>query len=257
MPISGLSAPVTIAGAVAVAVAELLAGWVMGYVVNPDLPAGGIVASGSLDMRSASACFGSPEALLQDVAVVQLCRRLYGISVDAATGYVDCKVPGLDAVFQKMFPLVAGPFGVLRGLPCDGLLSAGQDYSPVQQLLEAEVQAAISRFWGGFAVSDDTIAAELIEQVCAGQLGDFLNTDHTLRHFRGEQWYPEWFERGLWRGAEIEADSDRRLLERIAAEVKSAIERYQPPDLDQSKLTELRRIYAAAERALVGVGSGG
>ena len=73
------------------ALAELMAGWVLGYAVNPDLPAGGIVSTGSLDMRTLSACFGSPEAMLQDVSVVNICRRLYGIPVHAAVGYTDCK----------------------------------------------------------------------------------------------------------------------------------------------------------------------
>ena len=151
MPISGMSAPVTIAATVTIAVAELLAGWVLGYVVDPDLPASGIVASGHLDMRTASACFGSPEALLQDMTTVQICRRLYGIPVHAAVGYVDCKRPGLEAVFQKMYPLVSSPFGTGLAIGASGLLSAGQDYSPVQHLLDSEISGALQRFHGSFA----------------------------------------------------------------------------------------------------------
>jgi trimethylamine--corrinoid protein Co-methyltransferase len=251
MPISGMSGPVTIAGTIAIAVAELLAGWVLGYVVNPDLPVGGIVATGSLDMRTALACFGSPEALLQDMTTFQVCHRLYGIPIYAATNYVDCKHPGLDAVFQKMLPLLAAPFGTSRTIGGDGLLSAGQDYSPVQHLLDFDIRQAIARFWGGFDVNEDTIALELIEEMMAKDATNFLDTEHTMRHFKSEQWYPKWLDRSLWRGTSIEIEAEHKMLERIDRYWKDAVERYQKPDVDQLKIDELRRIYQTAERKIL------
>jgi|GEM_PF-783092 len=252
MPISGLSAPVTLAGTVTVAVAELLAGWVFGYVVCPGLPVSGIVSSGSLDMRTAAACFGSPEAMLQDMTTVQICRRLYGITVRAATTYVDCKRPGLEAVFQKLYPLVSAPFGTGLNVGGYGLLSAGQDYSPVQHLLDAEMASAVARFWGSFEISDATIAADQIAEVIGHPGSDFLRSEHTLRHFRAEQWYPRWFDRSLWQGQEQERDAEAAMLGRMDAYIKDAIRRYEPPELDRAKATELARIYAVAERRLVG-----
>ena len=250
MPISGISAPVTLAGTVTVAVAELIAGWVMGYAVNPALPATGIVSSGSLDMRTTAACFGSPEALLQDATVVELCRRCYGIGVGAATGYVDCKRPGIDAVFQKMLPLVAAPFGLGLNPGGGGLLSAGQDYSPVQHLLDQEMQEAVERFWGTFAVDDETIAEEMIMSMLTQKATNFLDTEHTLAHYKEEQWYPRWLDRTLWQNDAGEHAAEQQMLARMDAYCKDAIRRYEPPALDQSKLAELRRIVQVAEREL-------
>lgn len=252
MPISGLSAPVTIAGTVAVAVAELMAGWVLGYVVNPDLPARGIVSTGSLDLRTLTACFGSPEAMLQDAATVQICRRLYGIPIQAATGYVDCKRPGLEAVFQKMLPLVGAPFGTGLFAGNGGLLSAGQDYSPLQHLLEAEINKALERFWGTFEVHDETLAVELIEEMMRRPRTNFLDTDHTFRHFRSEQWYPRWFDRTRWQDAPFETEAERKMLDRIDGYCREAIRRYQRPELDSAKIAELHRLFLAAERQILG-----
>jgi len=252
MPISGLSAPVTIAGAVTLAVAELLAGWVMGYVVSPEAPASGIVASGSIDLRATTACFGSPEALLQDLATTQLCRRLYGIAITPATGYTDCTKPGIEAVFLKMLPLLMIPFGVAPEFCCSGLLSAGQDYSPVQQLLELEMQEAMQRFWGTFDVNDETIALEVIEETMRHAATNFLETDHTLAHYRTEQWYPRLFKRLPWQGTAAELQDEPALLERINQRVTDAIHRYERPELDSAKLAEIRRIYAGAERDILG-----
>jgi len=251
MPISGISAPVTLAGTVTVAVAELMAGWVMGYAVNPALPVGGIVSSGSLDLRTTAACFGSPEALLQDATVVGLCRRLYGLNVQAATGYVDCKRPGIDAIFQKMLPLVAAPFGLGLLPGGGGLLSAGQDYSPVQHLLDQEMLEAVGRFWSTYEVSDETIAVELIESVMTHAQTSFLDTEHTLAHFKTEQWYPRWLDRTLWQSASSEREAEHKMLERIDAYCRDAIRRYGPPELDAAKLSELRRIVQAAERDIL------
>ncbi|MCE5277241.1 MAG: trimethylamine methyltransferase family protein [Planctomycetaceae bacterium] len=252
MAISGMSAPVTIAGTVVVATAELLAGFVMGYVVDPSLPVGfGITATGSLDMRTTNACFGSPEALLQDLAVCQVFRRLYGIFVGGATGYVDCKRPGIEATYQKMFPMTAGAMGLGSYPSSEGLLSAGQDYSPVQHMLDLEIAKSVERFWGHFEVNDETLAVELIEQIARGQGADFLQTDHTLSHFRSEQWYPRWFDRKAWQGDAVEAVAERDMLNRIDAYCKDAIVRYQRPAIDEKKVAELRRIYNANEARLL------
>ena len=252
MPISGISAPVTIAGSVTVAIAELVAGWVLGYVVDPELSAGGIVASGSLDMRTMTACFNSPEAVLQDATTVQICRRIYGIPVRASTEYVDCKRPGLEAAFQKMFPLVGAALGTTLSVCGGGLLSAGQDYSPVQHLLDAELNSAVRRFWGTFEVNEETLALGLIEQIMQSGQTNFLNTEHTLAYFKTEQWYPRWLDRTRWQGEAVETDAERHMLERIDLYCRDAIASYERPNLDEAKIQELQCIFSAAERQMLG-----
>jgi len=250
MPISGMSAPVTIAGTAAVAVAELLAGWVMYYVLDPALPAGGIVCSGSLDMKSSQACFGSPEALLQDIAAVEVCRRRFGMHAWPAVNYVDCKTPGIRAVYEKMMPLIAAPmlgYGRLMG---DGLLSAGQDYSPVQHLLELDFLRGLGRFCEGFEVSDDTLALEVTEAVMRGEPGGFLEADHTMTHFRGQQWYPKWLSRSAWGGEAAEQQADAKMLDAIDAYCRHAIQTYEPPAVDQEKLDAAKELLRRAEAEL-------
>jgi len=249
MAVSGMSAPVTLAGTIALALAELVAGWVLGYVVAPDLAAEGLVCTGSLDMRTMAACFGSPEAKLQDVAVVDAARRLYGIPVHAVIGYTDAKRPGLEAAFLKMLPLLGIPFGTARTPDGQGLLSAGQDYSPVQHVLDREMSKACERFWGHYELDDETLALDLIEEQLARPSVNFLETAHTLRHFRQEQWYPRWFDRSLWQGAALETRAEDEMLRRIDAYVRDAVRRYEPPALPAGRTAELERILRAAERS--------
>lgn len=246
MPISGLSAPATIAGTVAVCLAELIGGWVIAYLIDPTLPAGGIVASGSLDMHTLRACFGSPEAHLQDVATAQVCRDLYGIDIHPALGYIDCKTPGIEATYEKLFTLVAWPFVGTCGIGA-GLLSAGQDYSPVQHILDAEMLKSFERFSAGFAVDEDSLAVSLIDRVATQKGATFLDTDHTLARYAGEQWYPRFLDRRIWQGDVVEAQSERRMLDQIDRYWRDAVARYEPPEMDEGRLAEARRILAAAE----------
>ena len=250
MAVSGLSGPVTLAGTVALCVAELIGGWVIGYALDPELPVGGITASGSLDMRTTRANFGSPEAVLQDLSVCQICEKLHGIRIHAAYGYVDCKRPGIGAVYEKMFPLVVFPMTGRAECGGGGLLSAGQDYSPVQHLLELDIAGSVGRFLGSYEVNDETLALDVIDEVGVATGRTFLDTAHTAEHYKAEQWYPRWLDRRIWQGDEIERDAERHMLERIDAYWRDAVARYQQPAIDQPKLAAARDVLAAAEREM-------
>jgi trimethylamine--corrinoid protein Co-methyltransferase len=60
-------------------------------------------------------------------------------------------------------------------------------------IIDNEFVGALRRFVRGFEVNEETLAFDLIKEVGPG--GCFLNTDHTVRHFRAEQWEPEIFSR--------------------------------------------------------------
>ena len=250
MTVAGLSGPVTPAGVVALSLAELLAGWTLGYLLNPELPVGGIIATASLDMRTMNACFSSPEAILQNVTTSNIARRLYGIAAHPIVSYTDCKVPGLKAAFDKMFGLLCAPFSNIRGIGACGLLSAGQDYCPVQHIIDIEMNKAVERYWGHFEVNDDTLAVDLLEKVMRAPETNFLTADHTLDHCHQNLWTPRWLDRSLWRGGTEEKSEEAGMLKRIGDYCADAIRRYEPPELDAGKIRELEGIYQEAERKL-------
>jgi trimethylamine:corrinoid methyltransferase-like protein len=202
-------------------------------------------------MRTMTACFGTPEALMINVSVANQIRRRYGIGVWACTTYVDAKTPGLQAAYQKMCALLTAPLGGNRAIGTDGLLSAGQDYSPVQQILENDMQKGVDRFWGHYAVTDDTLATDHILEMLGQTNTNFLTTDHTLMHYAAEQWYPRWMDRSLWSSREQEVAAEQEMLKRIDEYWRDAVRRYEPPQMDQAKIRELDRIYAEAEKKLL------
>src|SRR5574341_1115161 len=56
--------------------------------------------------------------------------------------------------------------------------------SPEMLVIDDEIVGSIRRFGRGIDVTEETLALDLIRQV--GHRGDFLSTDHTLRHFRDQ-----------------------------------------------------------------------
>ncbi len=77
-------------------------------------------------------------------------------------------------------------------------------FHPLQAILDDDIPGMIGRFIEGICVDRDSLALDVIQSV--GPIpGDFLSTDHTLRHFRREMFEPravdltlnqEWEQRG-------------------------------------------------------------
>jgi trimethylamine:corrinoid methyltransferase-like protein len=244
---------VTIAGIVALSLAEIMTGWVIGYLLDPSLPACAIIGAGSLDMHTLRACFGSPEAHLEDIAVQQVCRRLYGIKIRIVFDYLDCKTPGIHAAFDKMSFLRAWPFlGDWVGYGA-GLLSGGHAYSPVQHLLDMDMVKSWERFAAGFEVNDVTLAVDLVDSVARRRGATFLDTDHTLENYASEQWYPRWLDRKAWQGDAAEAVAEKKMLDEINHYWQDAVARYERPAIDEKKLQEARKILKAAEKEMAAV----
>ena len=101
-PVSGISAPVTRAGAVVVGAAEILAGWTAATALDPEVElAWGCICSGSVDMPTGNVTFCSPESMVQDIGCVELFRRRFGgyVSVAGGSDYTSAKFPGYQAGF--------------------------------------------------------------------------------------------------------------------------------------------------------------
>ncbi|MHC4717131.1 MAG: trimethylamine methyltransferase family protein, partial [Planctomycetota bacterium] len=111
---------------------------------------------------------------------------------------------------------------------------------------------AVDRFRGHYEVNDETLAVELIERSMRSAATNFLDTEHTFRHYAAEQWYPRWFDRTRWQNGQYERDAEPRMLERIDRYCKDAIRDYQRPDIDPARIAELKRIFLAAEKQILG-----
>jgi trimethylamine--corrinoid protein Co-methyltransferase len=253
MVISGGTSPVTAAGSIVVAAAEILGGWITAKALNPNAEIVGGTVSGVLDMKTAVASLSAPEAVLQDLGVCELFRRMYGGHVNVAcwSDYTDAKVPGLQAEYERTFKAmaVAAVTGdhFNRGT---GLIDSGKLFSPEQLILDQETGSALWKFSKGIEVTDETMALNVIEKVGLGRETNYLQQRHTVQNFRRAQWYSSLFQRAMWdegKGSQSEEDVLQRAHERFL----NALSGYVPPEIDKSTVREVRSIVENARKALL------
>ncbi|MAU01542.1 MAG: trimethylamine methyltransferase [Anaerolineaceae bacterium] len=190
-PMIGGTAPITLAGAVALGNAELLSSLVMHQLKNAGAPF--LYGHGvhHLDMKTMISVYGAPEFQLARVMAAEM-GRFYHLPVWGYTGHSDSKVvdgqAAADAQFSVMTALLAK-----TNLNHDvGYLEAGLATSPEMILLTNELITMTRRFVNGVRLDDEALALDVIHAVGPG--GEFLSHDHTMAHWR-EYWQPQLFDR--------------------------------------------------------------
>jgi len=198
MVLRGATGPVTSAGAMALANAGELVGLVLAQLKREGAP---VVHSGGyndmFDMRTMVGVYEAPEGRVGRVELA----HYYGLPIFGLAGASDAKLPDQQAAAEAAFSLLLETLSGANLVHDVGYLESGKCYSFEQLVICDEMINYIKRFMQGLEVSEETLALDLIHQV--GHQGDFLSTEHTMRHFR-EDWYPDLFDRNNfegWQGA--------------------------------------------------------
>ena len=197
MPFCGSIYPVTIPGALVQANAETLAVVVLAQIINPGCPV--IYApsyGGIMDMRVGSHCFGTPESALYGAAAAQL-GKWYNLPTNIMMGTTDSKAPDAQAAYEKMMTFL---LPALAGTDCmsltGGMLDFALSASYEQMIIDNEIAGQVLRLRKGFDVNEETLAVSVIKQV--GHGGMFLDTEHTLRHFKDELYFTNFADRSSY-----------------------------------------------------------
>jgi trimethylamine--corrinoid protein Co-methyltransferase len=189
MPISGATAPVTLAGTLALIWAEVLGTMTAIQCAVPGAPVVACCGPGILDMRTTTMSLGNLESTLMGAACTEIGHHL-GLPVHNAGLATDAKSIGIQAGYEKGMKVVtamatgadiiSGGFGFLD--------ACSTFYLPLVPI-EAEIVAMARRMVGGIEVSPETLMGEAIERVGIG--GNFLAEKETRRRIRtGEHFMP-------------------------------------------------------------------
>jgi trimethylamine--corrinoid protein Co-methyltransferase len=240
--ITGASSPVTRAGAVVQANAELLSGLTICQLIREGTP---VVAAGSgmltMDMSTLLACYGAPEFMLDWCATSEM-GHYYGLPIFGFAGVTDAKTFDQQAAAEgSLWVLLAAQSG--GNLVHDvGYIESGLTTSYEMLVSMDEVVGTVKRFMEGVEISEETLALDVIDEVGPG--GHFLGEPHTARHCR-ENWYPTLFDRRNRAGWE---ESGRLSLgDRARARVQEILETHQPPPLDEAISAKLDAIVEQAK----------
>jgi trimethylamine--corrinoid protein Co-methyltransferase len=244
MPLTGGSAPLSLAANVALCCAEVLGVATAVRCACPGAWVGGGVISGVIDMATGAACFATPEVVLQDLAVAELFEQHYGFDFAIGTGYTDAKYPGIQSVMEKMAKFWASYRSGRVNYPV-GLVNQGKAFSPEQALLDLETAQWIHTYGKGVEVSQDTLCLDMIRQQGIG--GNFFGVDHTRRNMRKAVWYPALMDRSLSQG--LRRDQERDMLARAADRSKKILASASY-EIDAERQREIDKVVKRAEQFL-------
>jgi trimethylamine--corrinoid protein Co-methyltransferase len=235
-PMMGGTAPVTMAGGLALGNAEVLSSLVMHQLKRPGAPF--VYGSGlhHLDMKTTISVYSAPEFELARVAVAEM-GRFYGLPTWGYAGHSDsCTMDeqaAADAAFSVLASLLAG-----SNLVHDvGYLEAGLTTSPEMIVFTAEMIDMLRRFMDGVSLDAESLALDVIHNVGPG--GEFLSTDHTMAHFR-DFWEPTLFSRQ--RVDEWMETGSQRLGDRLREKTVAIMEEHEPEPLSDQARQEIEHI---------------
>lgn len=207
-PMMGGTAPITLAGAVALGNAEMLSSLVMHQLQNPGAPF--LYGHGvhHLDMKTMVSVYGAPEFQLARVMAAEM-GRFYQMPVWGYAAHSDSKVvdgqAAVSAQFSVMTALLAG-----TNLNHDvGYMESGLAISPEMITLTNEIISMNRRFAAGVRLDDEALALDVIDEVGPG--GEFLSHEHTLSQWKS-LWVPGLFDRRqleAWEEAGAKGLNDR------------------------------------------------
>ncbi len=243
---ASLTAPATLAGTIAQENAEILAGIFIAQSISPGLPVTYWGIPHVMDPATANISFGSPEQGIMAVAMVQL-ARFYGLPVGTNIGLTDAKIPDAQAGIEKGISLVLGALSGADIFGHMGISGADQGARFSQLVIDNELAGFVRRIRKSFQVTEATLAVGLIKSVGIG--GTFLDTEHTLKNFRKEYWFPTLFDRQNWDGW---VSSGKKTLQEVGFEqVKDCLRKHDSVPLDDDLCREIDKLVDRAEKELI------
>lgn len=234
---AGATGPMTMAGAIALANAEILTGLVIHQLKNPGAPFVFGAGMSPIDMQSMQPTYSAPEAMMTQAGLCQIGRSLYNLPTWGFGGCSASKVPDEQAVNEAAtYIMMAGWMGtnIVHDV---GYLESGLTYSFELLVLCDEFIGQVRRMMDGIPVNAETLAVDAIKRVGPG--GSFLGDEHTLNHFR-ENWSPDLTDRQTY--DRWQAKGAATMGQRAKAKIKDILERHTPQALDAEAEVGIERI---------------
>ena len=233
----GVSGPITLAGSLALAVAETLAGLVMHQLQKPGAPFVFGACIGPMDMRTMLFPYGGPEWRLNDLVMAEMSRH-YGLPVFGTGGATDSKVVDAQAGAEASTSLLAAALAGTNLIHDVGYLESGLTGSLESIVLGADMIRWTRQFVSGLQVSQETLALDLTVEVGPG--GHFLDQSHTLEHFRETLAPPYVLDRDGY--DHWKASGARGYGARARDFARELLDRHQPEPMDDAADARLREL---------------
>jgi len=244
MPLVGATSPMTVAGAVLVGNAQVLALTTVCQLAAPGSPVCYSTEPMAMDVQTGIFEGLFPAANMVRAAHVQM-ARYYKIPIFVG-GWGTCsKVPDAQAAYEKVlsaFMYYLSGTDITSG---PGLLENWTVLSYEQLLIDYEIYTMMADMLKSFPITDESMAMDVISKV--GHEGHFLGQKHTVDHFK-EMWQPMVTDGSpyqVWK-----ASGSKSAVDHARAKAKEIIKMHRAAPLPDDVKKEFARIIKEGEEKI-------
>lgn len=243
--IAGDTAPATPAGAIVVALADVLVGILLSQLVRQ----GAHVIAGGLftidDKVNGVQPLGAPEVELMGTGFANVLRYLhvpnFGFAGATDAKHSDAQM-GLESAFSILHAGLSGT-NLIHGC---GQMEYGLTGSLELLVMGDEAMGMTRRIMKGVETNEERLARGVIDAVQPG--GHYLGEEHTMKYFRSEVWWPTLMNRK--RIDDWTSLGAKSMGQRVKEKTQDILKNHQPAKLDAAKVAEIQAIVAKAEAAM-------
>ena len=244
MPLIGATAPMTVAGAVTLGNAQVIALATVLQLAAPGSPLTYSTEPMAMDVQSGLFEGLYPAADLVRAAHVQM-AKYYKIPIFVG-GWGSCsKVPDVQAGYEKAFSAFLCYLSGADMTSGPGLLENWMTLSFEQLIIDHEMFTMMADILKGFHVDDDSVPMDVIMKV--GHEGHYMGEKHTLDHFRS-MWQPMVTDGAPYKA--WKAAGSKSAVDHARDKAKDILRTHNPAPLPDDLKKELEAMVAEAEKNL-------
>jgi trimethylamine--corrinoid protein Co-methyltransferase len=238
-PQMGATSPVTIAGTLVEANAEILSGITISQLVTPGAP---VVYGGSpaaFDMRHCTARLGAVEAMMAACAGAEMGKH-YGVPTHAYLGLSDSKAVDAQSSLESTLGIILAAEARVNIVSGPGMLACENCQSLDKLVIDNEVCGTAYRLIEGISVESGDLAIDIIDKVGPG--GHFLAEKHTRENLMKERFIPSDVLCRLSPDAWVKGGK-KDILKRSREAVEKVLTEHSPDPLPADAEVGLRRTF--------------
>jgi trimethylamine--corrinoid protein Co-methyltransferase len=242
---AGATGPVTLAGMLVQITAEALIHITIAQLRQAGCPVAMSGNVGILDMKTGLMTMGAPENSLGLAAQAEVARS-FELPTWGLAGATDSKCLDAQAGLESAFSILAQGLSGLNLIHDVGYMASGMICSLEQLVMGNEIIGMTKRFVEGIAVTKETLARQIIEDVGPG--GHFITRKHTLDHFRQELSVSRLLDRQTidsWKNV-----GQPTMDQRVKDEIRSIMETHRPDPLSDKVTAEIERLAQEGEKEI-------
>ena len=227
----GTTSPVTIASAIALTNAEVIAGLAVAQMYAPGAPVFYGSQSTNANLRNLCIATGSPEGALCYKYGAEM-AKFYKVPSRGGGALTDAKTVNAQAGYESMLTYLAcKSSGLNLILHSAGVMDSYMAMSFEKMIVDFEIIDYVDRYLSDISVGNETVPEEVIDNVGPG--GSFMMEPHTVKFCRYDQITPHISVRGSFPNATT------KLEENIEARIKALLESYKAPDLSPDTIKNM------------------